>query len=172
MSDAQLQAEVRKVLTAAHLTPGYNQFFLYTSKGEGNCFNASTCFGPGGYCAYHTYGQYGSSSFIYANMPYAGIASGCLARAGTQVLAPNGDSATDAEIAITSHEQIEAVTDPYLNAWYGPGGLSDEISDKCTGYYGTRPYLGGKANQLLKGHYYILPTEWNNAKFGCTKTGP
>lgn len=173
MSDSQLQAEIRKVLTATHLTPSvYNQLFLYTSKGEGNCANASSCFGAQ-YCAYHTYGQYNSSSyFIYANMPYAGTTNNCLTHAGAQTLAPNGNAATDAELNITSHEQIEAVTDPYLDAWYGPGGVQDEIADRCAFNLGTRPYLGGQANQFLKGHYYILQTEWSNARFACMKTGP
>jgi hypothetical protein len=172
MSDSQLQAEVRKLLAYTHLTPTvYNEFFLYTSKGEGNCFNSSDCFGPH-YCAYHTYGSYNGNRFIYGNMPYAATANGCLTRAGSQVLAPNGNSAIDAELNITSHEQIESVTDPFLDAWYGPGGVSDEIGDKCAFNLGTRRYLGGQANQLLKGHYYILQTEWNNARFGCTSTGP
>jgi hypothetical protein len=171
VSDNQIQNEVRKVLSQAGLTPTlYNEFFVYTAANEGTCFSSNQCY-PGQFCAYHSKGVYGSRYFIYANMPYGG--NNCLARApGGQVLAPNGNGPIDAEINVTSHEQMESVTDPYLNAWMGPGGVSDENGDKCAYSYGSRPYLGGAANQYMNGHYYIMQMEWNNYRGGCTRYGP
>ena len=49
---------------------------------------------------------------------------------------PNGDVNADSTINVTSHEQMEAATDPYLNAWYDANGA--ENSDKCAWTFGAQ----------------------------------
>lgn len=85
------------------------------------------------YCAYHSSLGSGSSTLLYANMPYDGV-SEC--ESGE---APNGDTAADSELNVTSHENIEAITDPLGTAWYDASG--QEIGDKCNFTFGSA--LGG-----------------------------
>src|SRR5262249_33875121 len=85
LSDAQIQAEIQKAITANGWTGGINNIFLlYTSSGEGSCAGAACAYVS--YCAYHSYFMSGSTPVIYANMPY-GNTSVCQT-AGTP--SPNG----------------------------------------------------------------------------------
>jgi hypothetical protein len=102
---------------------------------------------------------------IYANQPYAGSASGCRVPSS-----PNNDLDADSTINVTSHEHMEAVTDPVLNAWSDLTG--QEIGDKCAWDFGTPSLAGGKANVQWNGNYYIVQQEWDNATGGCTLAGP
>jgi hypothetical protein len=168
LTDAQIQAEVRKALTANGWTGGKTKiFFVFTSPGEGSCFaadGASCAFTQ--YCAYHNWFRSGGTPVIYANMPYTGTN---LDACGVAV-SPNGDMAADSTINVTSHEHMEAVTDPMLNAWYDPSGF--ENGDKCAWRFGTLDQDGGQANQQMNGHFYILQQEWSNASSSCVKTYP
>ena len=49
---------------------------------------------------------------------------------------------------------------------FGPGGLTDEIGDKCVGVYG--PFNAKGADIYIKGHPYVLQEEWDNATSGCS----
>lgn len=49
-------------------------------------------------------------------------------------------------MASTSHEQMEAATDPEASGWFGPGGLTDEIADKCVGVFGPLDAKGADAS--------------------------
>lgn len=170
VTDEQIQAEISKALTLEGWKPSLSSaFFVYTTGGEAICTDASFC-SPGGFCGYHTNGST-RTQLIYDVVPYpaAPSAPGCEAAQGQQIFAPNGDVPTDAAIDTTSHEQIESVTDPYGDAWFGAGGVTDEIADKCGYRYGQRPYLDGTANQLLNDHYYILQMEWDNYRHGCRR---
>jgi len=42
---------------------------------------------------------------------------------------------------VRTHEQIEAATDPLLNAWYDASG--QEIGDKCAWNFGPTKKFGG-----------------------------
>ncbi len=83
------------------------------------------------FCAYH--GAFGSNT-IYAAMPYA-ASFNC-----NPNTSPNHNDA-DQTINVTSHEQMEAATDPLLNAWYDNSG--NEIGDKCAWKFGTLNSSGG-----------------------------
>ena len=128
ITDAQLQAEISKVMTAHSWTPGLNKMFIvFTSTGEGSCFDgtSSSC-AYTSYCAYH--GSFGSTTTptIYANMPYADP-NHCYA---TGQHDPSGDIPSDANVNVTSHEITEATTDPELNAWWDTAN-GEEIGDLC-----------------------------------------
>ncbi len=80
---------------------------------------------------------------------------------------PNHNDA-DQTINVSSHEQIEAATDPLLNAWYDTSGF--EIGDKCAWKFGARNASG--ADVTWNGHGYIVQKEWDNKKASCVLTGP
>ena len=164
IQDKDIRAEVTKAMTTNGWTGGLtHMFFVFTAKGEGSCSGSSCAFTT--FCAYH--GSFTSSgTVVYANMPYTGtLLGGC--GVGTS---PNGDIDADSTINVTSHEQMEAVTDPSLNAWYDSTGA--ENGDKCAWNFGTLDEDGGMANQLWNGHFYILQQEWDNAVTGCVQQGP
>jgi len=163
LSDSQIQAEVTHAIAVnGWVASPTNMFYVFTSKGEGSCFNNSSVCAFTYYCAYH--GAFGST--IYANMPYTGTdLGGC----GTPTT-PNNDIDADSTINVTSHEQMEAVTDPHLNAWYDPSGA--ENGDLCAWNFGAMDADGGKANQVWNGHFYILQMEWSNKQSKCVQDGP
>ncbi len=168
LTDAQVQAEIKKVMSTAKLTGGLNKIFmLFTSSGEGSCFDStsSSC-AYTQYCAYHSYFHSGTTPVIYSNQPF-GNTSNCQIGG---VPSPNSDPVADAAATGASHELTEAITDPLLNAWYTSQG--NEIGDLCAYTYGTLGWDGGKANQMWNGHYYLLQREYNNHTRSCVQVGP
>ncbi len=168
ITDAQIQAEITSVMGINGWTANIdNIFFLFTSSGEGSCFDSS-----GGqcsytyYCAYHGYYSLSGKTVLYANMPY-GNPSTCQV-GGTP--SPNNDVAADTVATAASHELTEAITDPELNAWYTAQG--NEIGDLCAYNYGTNSWDSAKANQMWNGRFYELQTEFDNHTGSCVQVGP
>lgn len=96
---------------------------------------------------------------------------------------PNHDPAADVAVDTLGHEIMEAVSDPYLNAWYAGNSAkpdsSEEMADKCaysppgiddSKYYGINPQTGG--NITWNGHIYMLQPEYSNFRHGCVWAGP
>jgi hypothetical protein len=167
ISDGQLRAELLKVIKANGLPTGLSAFYpvffpdgVMTSDGEGS--NSVD-----GYCGYHSYFGNGAGAVIYANMPLE--LENC---DGGQ--APNGSTVVDGAIDTLSHEVMEAITDPLLNAWSDTSG--SEIGDICAGFYGaplgsTNPADPSHSlyNQAIGSGKYYTQTEFSNAayaKFG------
>jgi len=123
--------------------------------------NPNTVAGAGTYCAYHS--SFGAK--VYATMPYASLGS-CY---GSPSQFPNGVD-QDIVLSPTSHEMVEAFSDPNLDAWYDANG--SENGDKCAYVYGQVEPDG--TNFVLSGHRYQLQEEWSNAlTYGCIKrAGP
>ncbi len=171
ITDAQLQAEVQRVMTLKGWTGGLNKmYFVYTSTGEGSCFDStsSTC-AYTAYCAYHGFFTSGTTPVVYANMPYADP-NYCYASLNGQT-SPNNDIPADAAANVSSHELTEAITDPELNAWFDSGG--NEIGDICAWDFGlVFTWDGGNANQMWNGHFYTLQTEYDNNAVACVQVGP
>ena len=170
ITDAQLQAEITRVMGVQGWTPGLNKIFLvFTSTGEGSCFDSTnaSCANTA-YCAYH--GAFGSATnpTIYANQPYANPTY-CFAT-GTQK-APSGDTPSDANVNVASHEITEATTDPELNAWWDTAN-GEEIGDLCAWTFGALSWDGGLANQKWNTHFYDLQLEYNNHTASCVRLGP
>lgn len=165
LTQGQIANEVANAISTNGWTPNLNsEFFVFTAKGEGSCLGSDCAF-AGGYCAYHSYYTSGSQTVLYANMTYDGTDLGACGASAS----PNGDADADSTINSISHEQMESVTDPLLNAWFGPGGLSDEIGDKCNFNFGSLGFDSGNANQHWNGHYYIVQQEWDNSITGCSE---
>jgi len=163
VTDAQIQAEIERVMTANHWTAAPNKLFmLYTSSGEGSCFDATnTSCAYTEYCAYHS--SFGGT--IYSNQPF-GNPSTCQL-SGTP--APN-DVDGDTAASTASHELSESITDPFGTAWYTSQG--NEIGDLCAYEYGTNTWDGGKANQMWTGVYFELQMEFDNHTGACAQVGP
>lgn len=144
-------------------------YFVYTGKNVIEC-QGSSCFAAtdylggasanGKYCAYH----WNNGSKIYGYIPYAST-GGCY---GDDTTWPNGQG-VDISLDVTSHEQFEAYTDPFQNAWFDDvDGGAGENGDKCNFNYG--PYETDGTNLVLNGHPYQLQREWSNASpHGCVK---
>jgi hypothetical protein len=168
ITDAQVQAEITKVMTAKGWSGGLNKMFLlFTSSGEGSCFDSSsTSCAYVQYCAYHSFFGPTATPTVYGNEPF-GNTSVCQAPG---VPSPNGDPLADTAATAASHELTEATTDPELDAWFDSSGA--EIGDKCAYNYGTNTWDSAKANQMWNGHFYELQMEYDNHASGCVQVGP
>ncbi len=158
--DSDMQNEVSRAQSVNHWSSSVNNiFFVFLQANEDLCFDNSYSQCASNYfCAYHSY--FGSNT-IYAAMPYAASFS---CNPGSS---PNRNDA-DQTINVTSHEQMEAATDPLLNAWYDYAG--NEIGDKCAWNFGSRNSSG--ADVTWNGHGYIVQKEWDNYRRGCVLSGP
>ncbi len=170
LQDSAVRAEVMHAMSVKGWKPEITHLFLvYTASHEIIC-NAllGICSAPvGSSCGYHFGFGTPAGIVLYAALPYAGNA---LAHCYGLSSSPNHDITADAEINITSHEQIEAATDPAASGWFGPGGLGDEIGDKCVGVFG--PLNEDGADVSFDGHPYIVQEEWDNTAHGCVLSGP
>ena len=164
LSDSQITDEVERVVLAQGWTHnGSTMFFMFTPRSVGTCFdNSTSCFGSY-FCAYHSAFSDSNGTFIYANMPYDASSANCGAGLMAQ---PNGDDA-DLTLNVTSHEHMEAVTDPFGNAWFDANGA--ENGDRCAWTFGAP--VGGSGstayNQVIGSGHYMLQLEWSNAKNKC-----
>jgi hypothetical protein len=168
VTDAQVLAEIRRVMTAKSWTGGpTHALFLFLPKGVGTCEDASgTSCAFSAFCAYHSWSGTGATEVLYANMPYADTEPQAC---GTGQRPNNSDA--DDTLNVTSHEHREMISDPNGNAWYDASG--NEGSDKCAWRFGTP--LGrtatGSYNQVISLHVYWLQEEWSNARPGCVQRG-
>src|SRR5262249_43369180 len=142
VTDGDIQTAVSDAIAAnpSWQPPGLGtMYFVYLPAGIAQCFNSSSCFALPGETSTNKYYAYdstfGCESFSCA-MPFNGPATS--AATGTCLNSapfPNNVN-LDSELRVTSHEQIEANTDPNADAWFGTGGLDDEIGDKCNFNFG------------------------------------
>lgn len=155
ITDAQIKAEIQKVMLSKGWTGGLNnQFLLYTSSGEGSCFDpSSTSCAYTQYCAYH--GSIGTPlPIIYANIPFADHLNDCQ---NPGQPSPNGDPVADAATDVASHEISESITDPLVNvnsAWFT--ALGNENGDLCRFNFGTNTLTSmvtHDANQMWNGRF-------------------
>jgi hypothetical protein len=129
-----------------------------------------------GYCAYHTMA---SNGMVYANLSFpiysspVGFTCGSDARIAFRAIqSPNGDPDADTELSPTSHEIMEAITDPDVSTgWYDAAGF--ENGDECAYVYG-QPVGGSPGafyNQTINGGHYLTQEEFSNQDFSITKHG-
>ena len=173
LSDAQLQAEIQRVMgvkgwKASNTINGatvQSLFFIFTPKGVGSCYGSSCAYTN--FCAYHSWIP-GTDPILYANQPYA--AQNYRIYTCDSGQRPNG-TAADATLNVVSHEHNEAITDEQGSAWYDNQGY--ENGDKCAWNFGTA--IGGSSgalfNQQIGTGKYYLQQEWSNTSKGCVLTG-
>ena len=181
LDDAQLQAEVDSVTAAGGLPHDLSHIYvLYLPKHVESCFlpgeTTSTAGGQfctinyeptAAYCAYHNEDP---SSAVYANLAYPIYASPTGFTCGSDarfpvVESPNHNLDADTQISPTSHEIIEAITDPDTETgWYD--SHFNEIGDECAYIFGrTRGVPGGYYNQVINGGMFLTQEEFTNRVF-------
>ena len=118
---------------------------------------------------------------LYANLSYpiynspVGFTCGSDARFPV-VQTPNANADAETQVSPTSHEIMEAITDPdTVTGWYDAAGF--ENGDECAYVYGTP--AGGSAgtfyNQVINGDHYLTQEEfsnqdWLNTGLGCLQS--
>lgn len=154
--DTDIQNEVTHAQQINSWSPDIDSiFFVFTQRGQNLCFDAGqTQCATNTFCAYHD--VYGNNNTIYAAMPYAASFS---CNPGSS---PNSDDA-DQTINVASHEQMEAATDPHLDAWVD--SLGYEIGDKCAWLFGSLDGQG--ADVVWNSNPYIVQQEWDNNTSSC-----
>jgi hypothetical protein len=179
LDDAQVIAETDRVVTANKLPRNFaHNYVLFLPKGVESCFfagatstakNACTINHEpsAAYCAYHSQAP---SSTIYSLLAYPIYASPVGFTCGSDarfpvVQAPNGNLDADTEVSPTSHEVMEAWTDPdTVSGWYDSSGF--ENGDECAYIFGpTSGKPGALYNQTINGHHYLTQEEFSNRSF-------
>ena len=166
LNGQQLQTEIQKEITAKGWQPGQDAiFFIMTPENVGSCTDGTSTdcstTPKTGFCAYHSDFVVNGQPVLYADEPYDAKIDGC-----DSGESPNGDDADDT-INTISHEQIEAISDPWGDAWLNANG--EEIADICAWTFGTP--LGGapgaEYNQVINGDHYWLQQIWSNDGSTC-----
>ena len=165
LTDKQLQTEIQHVLKANGWHGGTgNIFFLMTPNGVGSCVDSFGAQCSSNYfCAYHSsFTDSNNEPVIYADEPYEGEHRLSDLRSGSS---PNSDDA-DTTINTISHEQNEAITDPFDT-------LGWLVANDQIGTRGPTSVPGRSArrreaesteyNQVINGDHYWLQQEWSNA---------
>jgi hypothetical protein len=141
-------SEACKVIGANGLTPDSSAiYFVYTSNFPGHV----------SYCAYHGHGSCNGVDIQVAYMPNTSGIAGC--DPGNLYNCNGYSQGTRSLGNVTSHEYMEAITDPDLNAWYDSSG--SEIGDKCAWQFSSCVNLKNGNWQLQK--------EWSNSASGCVQ---
>jgi hypothetical protein len=171
LTDAQIQAEVNKVVTAEKWATGLGtEFFVFTPAHVGECFTIGGtsdpnggCYDPEfspGFCAYHS--NVGGTK-LYAFQPWADLP-------GCQYSTPNNpypnDNGADITLNVVSHEHNETMSDPLGTSWYDSQGY--ENGDECAWLALTTHYNNiGDYSQVINGDDYLLQSEWSNRAKNC-----
>ncbi len=148
-TDAQVQAKASAAAAHFGLASSVNtQIVVATPTGHSTAGFGST------FCAYH--GRIAGSNTTYTNLPYMPDQGATCGQGSV-----NGAAGTlDGVSIVEGHELAEAITDPWLNAWYDAGGA--EIGDKCA--------WTGLANIRTPQGTFAVQPEWRNASNGCVLT--
>jgi hypothetical protein len=98
--------------------------------------------------------------------------SGCAWNLGSVYTStPTQDKYIDAALSVVAHEVAEAISDPYIDAWYDLDGL--ENADKCNFFPAVANLVnktskkGPIYNAKIGGTYYLIQTEYDNNLNRC-----
>jgi hypothetical protein len=191
IDDDQVIAETGGIVAARNLAVDLGHIYiLFVPKHVETCFYGGSTSTPNnvctinhyksaGYCAYHSQAPNG---MVYANLSFPIYHSAlntvlytCSSDARSAglggVQSPNGDPDADTEVSPTSHEIMEAITDPdTITGWYDSIGY--ENGDECAYVYGpTKGTLGALYNQVINHHTYLTQEEFSNQDFAKTGLG-
>jgi len=107
-------------------------------------------------CAFHGSTNCAGTTVLYAFVPSPTNYASCNY---VQSLRCNSHSVpTQSVVNYVAHELMEAITDPFGNAWTGPG---NEIGDKCNAVFDHCVSLAGAKWQIQE--------EWSNAAHACVQ---
>lgn len=182
VTDSQITGELASFAAAHTLATGMGSLFVVlTPDTVVTCMDGGDQCSNNTYCSLHSYTGAGSSTLLYIEIPFtelgsASSAKGCQDDGNSLVQAPNQDPGFgDVALKSLSHEMLETISDPLLNAWYDTAG--NEIADLCNGVTWSPdaflPVEGGEAaagtlwNQTINGAHYYLQGAWSNATGEC-----
>ena len=151
---------------------GYNhEFHVFLPPGVDTCFDLTgICYSPDNpptfaFCAYHGSLTFSDIGHVLFSIEPSQNVPGCQSAPPD----PNGIK-TDSQNSVLSHELIETITDPDIDAWIADSSLiaaGAEIGDLC------EPTGNGNAQFLdsivfLNGHKYKIQLEYSNAFHACS----
>jgi hypothetical protein len=187
LDDSQVSAETARVVNAGSLPVNMSHIYvLFLPKHVETCFLGGSVGTTrkgyqactinheksAGYCAYH----FISGQMVYANLSYpiydSPVGYTCSSDAVfPTVQTPNGNADADTEVSPTSHEIMEAITDPDTETgWYDDIGY--ENGDECAYVFGSTQGTAGQFyNQIINRHHYLTQTEFSNNDFLNTGLG-
>jgi hypothetical protein len=154
-SQADMARVVHSVLDSGKFPPDSSAIYFVMTSGDVAVEGDST------YCGWHSWQRmevrFLNNYDVTLNVKYGLIRSasrGSCSEFGSPAhhsATPNGDYVADSEVSVLSHEMVEAMTDPQLNAWFDSNGMED--SDKCNfNFQDVRKVNGAYAN-LYDRHY-------------------
>jgi hypothetical protein len=116
-----------------------------------------------GFCAYHTSFNLNGVALPYAYLSDASFSVlGCNEGIFTP-LGPSNSLVDDREVALFSHELMEAITDPFFGSAWIDKSTNNEIGDNCN----------QAPSKVDIGWYTIqLQQEWSNATSSCVSSLP
>jgi hypothetical protein len=185
LDDDQIIAETDRVVAARSLPRDYGHIYVtFLPKHVESCFYAGSTTVASNFCtinhqpsaAYCAYHSQAPSGTVYANMPFpiyeSSVGYTCASDATFDAIqTPNGDVDADTEVSPTSHEIMEAITDPdTTTGWYDSSGY--ENGDECAYIYGaTQGTPGQLYNQVIDRRHYLTQEEFSNLDFAKTGGG-
>lgn len=150
LSDADIANVVHSVLNSGKLSPDSNGLYFVMPSPDVAAHNDTK------WCGWHSHQtmnvRFEDNFHVVLDVKYGIIrntkrGSGCsyYGTAAHHSATPNRDFVADSQANILSHEMVEALTDPDLNAWFD--GAGEEVSDKCSwNFQGVRRVSGSHAN--------------------------
>jgi hypothetical protein len=170
LQDSDIRNEVERAINQNHWAiDGNSEFFVITGVFKSSSAGVVECNGggctlpsPTGFCAYHSNFGFSGKTVLYGYLSDASFNSGGCAESlfGS---APNGQLASDREVAMMSHEFFETITDQQGNAWWD-SITGNEIGDNCN-------QIG--ANIKMNANSYWVQQQWSNASSSCVSAfGP
>ena len=171
VTDADLQAEVHKVLSSGALAyDADGLYYVITPKTVKVCSGSScSCTQFCGYHSNYTDTTYGT--VLYSTIPSAAACpTSCGVFSGDST-SPNGNVEADEGVSVLAHEGEETQSDAMGSAWYDRRGY--ENADKCAYKYGPTTTLNGaKVNETWGGTSWLVQMNWSNQISGCAQQGP
>jgi hypothetical protein len=170
--DSDIQTELRTAISQNKWIVDVNSvFFVITGVFNSGTLAGSpveecrgincTFRGMAPFCGYHNaFSLNPLQTVIYSYMSDASFATGGCNMGITT--SPNGQIASDREVALMTHEFFESVTDPDLKSWFDPT-TGNEIGDNCN----QRPSAVN-----LNGNIYVVQQQWSNTSSSCVASFP
>lgn len=162
VTDAQVQAEVDRVINATHGPRGLHDiWYVFTPPGVDECINPGVC-ETNAFGGYHSVSDLGRGPTIYAYTGDPIVETTAVNNPGSD---PQGYPDAEVVIDIVAHEVNEAMTDPEGVGYMDPNGF--ETGDKCE--FGPQRGTplgfapdGSPFNQVVNGHQYLIQEMWAN----------
>jgi hypothetical protein len=157
VTNTQIQSALAHLIGAGQLPkPSADRLFVVFFR-RGQVIARAEGDSQHNFCAYHDTRAYALHAIIYAVIPYEMGNPGCRA----------ASTSFDSLTTITSHELVEAITDPGVGlrrlAWYDR--MYGEIGDICAHSSVPGAVTGGD------GVRYVVQREWSNRRRTCVLTG-